>query len=333
MKKTILSVLLITTLGLSAQTNNAILFTENGEPFQVVLNGILQNSKAETNVKMTQLVAPNYKCRILFSDTKLGYLDFNMYFPNGSEEVTWNIKRNNKGAFVTRWVSSVPLDQAPPTPPTQSVVIYTTTPAAPVTTTTTTVQHSQTTTTGGNTMQGDDVNINMGINVGGEGGSISIHASGNDLGGGIDMNVNGMNTSGSSTTTTTTHSVTTTTTSGPTPTTPTAPAQVTMTTGYNGPTGCPVPMSPADFSAFKESISSKDFENTKLTIAKQALQNNCLTAQQVKETMGLFDFENTKLDFAKFAYAHTYDTGNYFKVNDAFEFESSVDELNRYIRR
>jgi hypothetical protein len=47
--------------------------------------------------------------------------------------------------------------------------------------------------------------------------------------------------------------------------------------------------------------------------------------------MTLFDFENTKLDFAKFAYDRTYDRANYYKVNDAFEFESSIEDLNRYI--
>ncbi|MFM7217227.1 MAG: hypothetical protein ACKO1U_04320, partial [Bacteroidota bacterium] len=107
----------------NAQTNNAILFTENGEPFQVILNGILQNSKPETNVRMTQLSAPNYKCRVLFSDTKLGYLDFNMYFNEMGEEVTWNIKQNKKGEYVTRYVSAVPLAQAPPPPPAQTVIV------------------------------------------------------------------------------------------------------------------------------------------------------------------------------------------------------------------
>ena len=88
MKKLLTLAFFLISLGISAQTSNAILFTENGEPFQVILNGILQNAKAETNVKMTQLAAPNYKCRIIFADTKLGYLDFNMMFPNGSEEIT-----------------------------------------------------------------------------------------------------------------------------------------------------------------------------------------------------------------------------------------------------
>jgi hypothetical protein len=167
-----------------AQSNNAILFTENGEKFQVVLNGILQNATPETNVKMTGLVADAYKARIVFADTKLGYLDFNMYFNEMGSEVTWNIKQNNKGQYVTRYVSGIPIAQAPPTPATQTVVVYTTTAPAPapvvsngVTTTTTT--QSQSTTVQGTS--GDDVHINMGVNVDGAGGNISINASGMGL--------------------------------------------------------------------------------------------------------------------------------------------------------
>ena len=35
--------------------------------------------------------------------------------------------------------------------------------------------------------------------------------------------------------------------------------------------------------------------------------------------MQLMEWEETKLEFAKFAYGYTYDTGNYFKVSQAFE--------------
>jgi len=317
------------TVALMAQANNAILFTENGEKFQVILNGILQNQNPETNVKMTELVADHYKCRIVFADTKLGFVDFNMFFNEMGSEVTWNIKQNNKGQYVTRYVSSVPVAQAPQTPPSQTVVVYTTV-APPVSQTTTTTTHSQTTTTnGGGT---DNVNINMGITGVEGGGSISINASG------FGMDDGTMN---SSSTTTTTHSTTTTTTtsgsgtvmtgSGMAITNTPPPTQVVYVQGYNGRIGCPVPMNPADFNDMKETIRSKDFENTKLTIAKQVLQNNCLTSQQVKEVVSLFDFENTKVDYAKYAYDHTYDVGNYYKINDAFEFESSVTDLNNYI--
>src|SRR5436190_13782595 len=134
--KLLLACLVLGSFAVKAQTSNAILFTENGERFQVILNGILQNAKPETNVKMTGLPAPNYKCRIMFEDKSLGYLDFNMFFPEPPQEVTWNIKRNKKGEFVTRAVSWIPIAQAPPTPPTQTVVVYTTTPAVETTSTT-----------------------------------------------------------------------------------------------------------------------------------------------------------------------------------------------------
>jgi hypothetical protein len=39
------------------------------------------------------------------------------------------------------------------------------------------------------------------------------------------------------------------------------------------------------------------------------------------------------LEFAKFAYAYTYDQGNYYKVNDVFGFESSIRDLEEYLKR
>jgi hypothetical protein len=49
--------------------------------------------------------------------------------------------------------------------------------------------------------------------------------------------------------------------------------------------------------------------------------------------MKLFSFESSRLEFAKFAYKYTWDINNYFLLNDAFDFESSIDELNKYINK
>jgi hypothetical protein len=49
--------------GAFAQLSNLIFFTENGERFTVILNGIRQNPNPETNVKVTDLPAPNYKLK------------------------------------------------------------------------------------------------------------------------------------------------------------------------------------------------------------------------------------------------------------------------------
>lgn len=307
-----------------AQNSNAVLFTENGERFQVVLNGVIQNTAPSTNVKLTDLMAPNYKMKILFEDKSLGEIDKNLFLEAYAEN-TFNIKRKSNGEWVVRILSITPLAQLPPTPqnvPNQNVVVYHSNPYPASTTTTTT------TTTYTDPLYNDNVNINLGIN-----------------GVGFNMNVNGVGNGTTTSQTTTTYTTTTTTNppayvpppvyNTPPPTTTTVivqePAPVYVMPGYNGPTGCPYPMTPQDFSGIKASIMSKSFESTKLEIAKQVLGQRCMTSGQVTEIMSCFDFESTKLDFAKFAYGRTFDLGNYYMVNDAFTFESSINDLNRYI--
>ncbi|HRC16542.1 MAG TPA: DUF4476 domain-containing protein, partial [Bacteroidia bacterium] len=269
------------------------------------------------NVKVTGLNANFYKLKVIFEDTKLGEKDFNLAF-NPGMETTFSIKFiAKKNSYVLRPLSEVPLAQALPPAANQTVVAYSEVPAPPPAATTVT-HTTTTTTTDGTPMPGDNVNVNIGVNM-------------NEAGGGINMNVSGGTTQ--TTTHTTTTTVTHTTTSEPTapPIAPPPPAPVVYLPGYNGPYGCPVPMAPQDFSELKQSISSKSFEDSKMTIAKQVLRNNCLFTSQVKDLMGLFTFEESKLDFAKYAYDYTYDIGNYFKVNDMFTFESSIDDLNNYI--
>jgi hypothetical protein len=90
-------------------------------------------------------------------------------------------------------------------------------------------------------------------------------------------------------------------------------------------------MSPENFSALKNSVNAQSFDSSKLTVAKQAIGSNNLTAAQVKELMTLFSYESSKLEIAKFAYGHTVDRNNYYQISDAFTYSSSVDELSGYI--
>ena len=153
---------------------------------------------------------------------------------------------------------------------------------------------------------GQNTDVNVDVNVGGMG---------------MDMNVNINETYSESYSTTTT----TTTTTGAV-----QPDHYVMP-GYSGPIGCPWPMDEGQFSNAQRSVASKDFEDSKLTVAKQITGANCLTADQVRRIMNEFDFEDSKLEYAKFAYSKTFDIGNYYMLNDAFDFESSIDELNEHI--
>ncbi len=314
MKKTLVVALLLSFSGIYAQKSNLIFFAEQGEKFSVVLNGVLQNSKATTNVKVIDLNAPSYKLKIIFQDSTLPPIDKNLMFHMGTE-TTFNIKKNNNGEYVVRYFNEVAIDQAPPSSDGQSVVMFSMSgsSSAPANTTTST---TQTTTTTGTSNSGG--NVSVGVNVGGNS---------------INMNVVPTGVSVNGATTTTTYSTTTTTSStGINPQAlPVQDQPVYVMPGYSGPVGCPYPMSSGDFESLKKTISSKSFEESKLDIAKEVVASNCLLSSQVKEVMKLFSFEDSKLTFAKYAYGYTFDIGNYFKVNDAFSFESSIDELNTYI--
>lgn len=82
-----------------------------------------------------------------------------------------------------------------------------------------------------------------------------------------------------------------------------------------------------------ESIKSQNFDDKKLTVAKQVCSKSCISAEQVVEIMKLFSFEEKRLDFAKYAYNHCYNQEVYFIVNDGFSFSSSIDKLNEYIEK
>lgn len=299
---------------MDAQLSNLIFFTEGGERFSVVLNGIMQNASPETNIKITDLNAPNYTVRVIFEDQNLGQLQ-KQVMQNLGMETTYAIKKNNKGEYVLRFRSEVPIAQSAPPAPQQATIVYTT--VAPAPQPVANVSYTETTTT---TTSGTTDNVSMGLNIGG-------------VGLNVNMNINDGNMGGATSTTTTTYSTTTTTsgTGAVYTETPPPPAQVVYLPGYNGPIGCPMPMDQQSFMNVKQSIASKTFEDSKLTVAKQVINSNCLLSSQVKEIMMLFTFEDTRLELAKYAYGHTYDIGNYYQLNDAFTFESSIDELNEYI--
>jgi hypothetical protein len=305
---------------LAAQTTNVIFYTENGEKFTVIMNGVRQNPQPETNVKVTGLNAQNYQVKIIFEDQNLGTLDKAVFFPNMGNEYTFAVTKNKKGEYKLGYRGDVPVPQNPVIEPQQTTVVYTTVPA------TTTYTESTTTTVQGANPQGNQ-GVSMGVNFNDGSGAQGVNFNMNVNPGNVNMNVN------SNAQTTTSYTTTTTTTTGVVhnPPPPPPPPQGYVLPGYNGKIGCPMPMSPNDFESARQSISSKSFEDSKLTIAKQIINSNCLLTTQIKQILLLFSFESTRLDFAKYAYTRTYDQNNYFKINDAFTFESSIDELNQYI--
>ena len=105
--------------------------------------------------------------------------------------------------------------------------------------------------------------------------------------------------------------------------------------GWPFPQGWPFPnlqpgMPEADYLRLKATIDNQSFDSNKLAIAKQAAAANRMTAAQVAGLVRMLTFESNKLELAKAAYANCTDRNNYYLVNDAFTFSSSVTELTNF---
>lgn len=92
-------------------------------------------------------------------------------------------------------------------------------------------------------------------------------------------------------------------------------------------------MSGNDFRDLIRTLQNVSFESSRLNIAKQAISQNKMLSGQVKELMQFMWFESSKLELAKYAFNFTIDKENYYRVNNAFQFDSSIGELNEFIKQ
>ena len=97
------------------------------------------------------------------------------------------------------------------------------------------------------------------------------------------------------------------------------------------PVNAAVAMNQGQFSQVLSQIKNQSFESTRLTLTKQIIGSNWFTSEQVRQIMTQMSFEDTRVEIARFAYNRVLDPQNYFVVNSAFSFSSSVDELNQYL--
>ena len=330
MKKTVLflSVILMA-LSTQAQKPLATFFSEDGYKFWVIIDGKRMNPEPAYRVENIVMENDWAKAKIIFEDANLDPIEKTIQgvdVDGNPSSVTWVIKQNNKGKWKVSASSWKKLDEPaaetkPVTPPAEQQ----TEPALTGQTKTVTTQTTTTTSSGPDqstvSMSASENNVSMTIDV--NDGSESANMD-------INMNVPGINAQQESTATYTT--VTTTTTYEESTESNGGLAEVeekpNPLPGYNGRIGCDNPMTEDRFAKAKNSIASKTFEDSKMTVAKQVLRANCLLVSQVKDIMKLFTYEDDKLDFAIEAYSKTFDIDNYYELNDEFTFESSIDELN-----
>lgn len=81
---------------LNAQSNLSV-FNNSGQPFYVVLNGIRQNSKPETNVQVSQIKNGSYSVKVIFADGKTPDIDKNFMIDAPYDITTRIVFKKGKG--------------------------------------------------------------------------------------------------------------------------------------------------------------------------------------------------------------------------------------------
>lgn len=319
---------LVLSLGALAQnTLNLVVFAEDGDLFYAYVNGIKQNDSPQSNVKITGLTSPNISLRIEFNDKALPQLKQNMALEMGYEH-TAKIKRDTKKQLKLRYFGQAPLNSTPSNGINTVAYHSTDTPAYNTAPAAGSDNGGTSTTTGGSTITttqtynggAPSVNINMGTT-------------------GVSMSVNGMDANGGNVNTVTSTTVSSyssgsTTSSGYTNSNGDNYSNNTSASQQNATVqkgGCGGAMSPADFDKLKKSVESKPFSDTKMSTARVATKNACMSAAQIKQISSLFNMDDDKLAYAKFAYDYCTDKSNFYQVSEVFSFSSTTDELNKFL--
>jgi hypothetical protein len=310
MKTIFLFSVLFTFSALYAQSNLSI-FNNNGQSFYVVLNGIRQNSKPETNVQVAQIKNGSYAVKVIFADGKTPDIDKNFMIDAPYDITARIIFKKGKGKLQL-------MGQEPTHGVLQEAVVYRPNDAAvysdmiPVQTTTTTT----TTTTG--TIPDENVNLNMNLSVGGVNVNLNANASATGLGTGATITET---TTSSSTTTTQINNQAN------------AQHQQVIAQVQQAPlsnrVNCTKTMNRLE--AFKAELQDQSFEEDRLEALQLELKSTCLTTAQAEQLIDLFTFDENRLVVAKYLSDRLTDLDNAGALAKKLTFDSSKMEYRRYI--
>ncbi|TRX59906.1 DUF4476 domain-containing protein [Fulvivirga sp. M361] len=288
--------------GLFAQSSSLVFFTEEGEKFTLFVNGDKKNDTPQSRVTAGQIAVDFAQIKLEFETPGAPVVKQQMMIDPGMT-MTSIIKRNKKGRYVMRPVSSVPLadDKTSETVRISEVVATPAPMEQQVTTvTTTTSQRTDQSTKNG----GDNASVGISVTEGSANVSLNVNVALDN------SDLEPLEEESTTTVTTTTYTESST----------VQPEEA----------GCNA-MTNDSFERAKKSINNKSFGDEKMTVMKQILKGNCVSVKQVIGFMELFTFEDNKLGVAKAAYSKTTDQGNYYQVNDALTYSESVEELSQFL--
>jgi hypothetical protein len=324
------------------------IYSNTGDKFYVILNGVRQNDSPETNVKVTGLTNPYYSCKIISANNNFE-LEKNVLVKYDTL-ITYRIVEK-KGRYKLRYLSEASLGTST-AQTNQTVVSFHATESAPsprepiqTTTTgntgntgTTTITTTTSTTTGttspvqntGNpNATTEAINMNISINENGMNTNLNVNANGTEN---SNLNTN-MNTTESTTTTSTTSSngsntsyyeettISSTSTGG----------NVFENNGTSETINASCNLSDIEAKELASQVENETFKDDQLRIANLAAKNKCLSTNQIELVTSKFTFDSSKLDFLKSAYDNCSDQSNYYKLMESLTYSGDKDELQKFI--
>lgn len=228
--------LFIGSMSFAQGKGDVTIYSNTGNKFYVILNGVRQNDQPETNVKVTGLTNPWYDCKIMSANNN--FTIEKKIVVKYDTLITYNIKEK-RGKFKMRFLSEAPLGTSTAVPD-QTVVGYhateepantrnesdnsntntntkvnnnnTTETVTTTTSSTTSTSDSRNGTTGND--ETESVNINMNVTENGMGADVNVSMTGTADPDRTNTNVSSDVNSSTTTTSTTTTTTSTTTTSG-----------------------------------------------------------------------------------------------------------------------
>jgi hypothetical protein len=304
---------------------NIVIFAEDGDAFFVYANGIKQNAEAQSNVRVTGL-APNVSLRIEFANKTLPTIKQNTYDLALGMEHTFKIKRTRKQELVMRYFSQVPLAESNSGAAIPSVAYHETESQSQSAGYNTNTQSGAAITGGSNSS--NDGNVSLSLQLGNVGFQVNVKDKSNSTTSNATINSSqsqnqSFNSAGQN---------------------PTGGSQAAITNGSNaqspsnsqaaipkGKNGCTAPMSADAFSKLKNAVEQKPFSDTRMSTAKIATKNNCLSTSQIFEICKLFSMDDDKLKYAQFAYDFCSDKANYYTLSEVFAFSTTQEKFNTFL--
>ena len=321
-----------------AQSNFTV-FNNGGQKFFLIMNGIKQNSLAQTNVEVSGVKNGGYSVKLIFEDGKTGDIDKNFFIESASDINTKIVFKKGKGKL--QLVSMVPTVSAQSG---SDVVIfrpdnnavYSDTPA-----TTETITQST-----GNGNAGIQINVsgtegqtpNNAAPNGTQGGngsigiSIADPISGENINLNVGVNINdgtttngqtNINQNSTTTTITTTTSSNTSTNATPANNTPNPVAPAATVSGCKN--------TLTNSTVFIEDLKLQSFEDDRVDALKLALVNTCLYAADAEKIMDLFTFDANQLSAAKLLFDRLLDKDKASSLTKHITFDSTKMEFRNYI--